>query len=143
MAPSPFVKDIRPLLSKGFSAMPLTPRERVLTAINHEEPDRVPIVLGVSNATGIKMKPYRGIKELCGISARMTTSTTGRNWAPRSSMKRPCAACTAMCVVCSTWSPKQSENETASASPTATASTPGAADRWKLLPATGFPASIH
>jgi len=49
--------------------MPLTPRERVLTTLNHEEPDRVPIVLGVSNATGIKMKTYQGIKELAGIKA--------------------------------------------------------------------------
>ena len=49
--------------------MPMTPRERVLTAINHEEPDRVPIVIGVSNATGIKMRPYRGIKALAGIQA--------------------------------------------------------------------------
>ena len=49
--------------------MPLTPRERVLTAIQHEEPDRVPVVIGVSNATGIKMKPYRGIKEIIGVDA--------------------------------------------------------------------------
>ena len=34
-------------------------RERVLTAINHEQPDRIPLVIGVNNATGIKMKPYR------------------------------------------------------------------------------------
>ena len=37
--------------------MGLTPRERVLATINHEVPDRVPIIMGVSNATGIKMKP--------------------------------------------------------------------------------------
>ena len=49
--------------------MAYSPRERVLAAINHEEPDRVPIVLGVSNATGIKMKPYRAIKKLAGIRA--------------------------------------------------------------------------
>ena len=49
--------------------MPMTSRERVLTAINHEEPDRVPLVLGVSNATGIKMEPYRGIKEILGVQA--------------------------------------------------------------------------
>ncbi|MCB9503183.1 MAG: hypothetical protein H6696_14730 [Deferribacteres bacterium] len=49
--------------------MTMTPRERVLSAINHEQPDRVPIVLGVSNATGIKMKPYRGIKKIVGIDA--------------------------------------------------------------------------
>ncbi len=49
--------------------MSLTSRERVLAAVNHEEPDRVPIVLGVSNATGIKMKPYREIKEIIGVEA--------------------------------------------------------------------------
>ncbi|MBN2501631.1 MAG: hypothetical protein JXB38_12690, partial [Anaerolineales bacterium] len=47
----------------------MTPRQRVLAAINHEEPDRVPIVLGESNATGIKMKPYQGLKTLLGIDA--------------------------------------------------------------------------
>jgi len=47
----------------------MTSRERVLAAINHEAPDRVPIVIGVSNATGIKMKPYQGIKQLAGIDA--------------------------------------------------------------------------
>ena len=49
--------------------MTMTPRERVHCAINHDEPDRVPIVIGVSNATGIKMKPYQGIKEAAGIEA--------------------------------------------------------------------------
>ncbi len=47
----------------------MTPRERVLAAINHEEPDRVPLTIGVNNATGIKMKPYRGIKRIAGIEA--------------------------------------------------------------------------
>lgn len=49
--------------------MTLTSRERVLTAINHEEPDRVPLVIGVSNATGIKMETYRGIKKIIGVQA--------------------------------------------------------------------------
>lgn len=49
--------------------MTLTSKERVLTAIHHEEPDRVPIVIGVSNATGIKMKTYRAIKAIAGIQA--------------------------------------------------------------------------
>ncbi len=49
--------------------MSMTSRERVLAAMSHEEPDRVPIVLGVSNATGIKMKPYRELKQLLGIEA--------------------------------------------------------------------------
>jgi len=49
--------------------MPLTSRERVLTTLQHEEPDRVPVVIGVSNATGIKMRPYRGIKKILGVEA--------------------------------------------------------------------------
>jgi len=49
--------------------MAMTPRERVLTTLQHEEPDRVPIVIGASNATGIKMKPYREVKKLEGIEA--------------------------------------------------------------------------
>lgn len=49
--------------------MSLTARDRVLATINHEVPDRVPLVLGVSNATGIKMKTYQGIKKLVGIEA--------------------------------------------------------------------------
>ncbi len=49
--------------------MPMTPRERVLATLAHEVPDRVPIVLGPSNATGIKMAIYRRIKALAGIEA--------------------------------------------------------------------------
>ena len=49
--------------------MPLSSRERVLSVLHHEQPDRVPIVLGVSNATGIKMKPYQGIKTIIGVDA--------------------------------------------------------------------------
>lgn len=49
--------------------MSLTSRERVLMTLNHQEPDRVPLVLGVSNATGIKMKPYQQIKKLIGVTA--------------------------------------------------------------------------
>ena len=49
--------------------MPMTSRERVLTTIYHEQADRIPLVIGVSNATGIKMKPYKGIKDIAGIHA--------------------------------------------------------------------------
>ncbi len=49
--------------------MGMTSRERVLAVLNAEVPDRVPIIMGVSNATGIKMKTYRGIKDLEGIQA--------------------------------------------------------------------------
>jgi uroporphyrinogen decarboxylase len=49
--------------------MAMTSRERVRSALNHEIPDRVPIIIGVSNATGIKMKPYQRVKKLVGIDA--------------------------------------------------------------------------
>jgi len=45
----------------------MTPRERVLAAIHHEEPDRVPIVIGASNATGMKVTPYRGLLRELGL----------------------------------------------------------------------------
>ncbi len=47
--------------------MTMSGRDRVLAAINHEEPDRVPIVIGASNATGMKLAPYLGIKRLLGL----------------------------------------------------------------------------
>jgi len=49
--------------------MTMTSRERVLAVLNHGVPDRVPIVLGPSNATGVKMGTYRRIKELIGVQA--------------------------------------------------------------------------
>ena len=49
--------------------MPMTPRERVLTTLNHEEPDRVPLMIGVSNATGIKMTPYQEMKQILKVLA--------------------------------------------------------------------------
>lgn len=44
-------------------------RERVLASLNHEEPDRMPIVIGANNTTGIKMDTYKGIKELIDVEA--------------------------------------------------------------------------
>jgi uroporphyrinogen decarboxylase len=49
--------------------MSMTSRERVRAVLDHKIPDRVPIILGVSNATGIKMKPYQGVKHLLGIQS--------------------------------------------------------------------------
>ena len=49
--------------------MPMTPRERVQATLAHDVPDRVPIVLGPTNATGIKMGTYRRIKTLIGVDA--------------------------------------------------------------------------
>lgn len=47
--------------------MPLTPRERVLTALHHEEPDRVPILIGTSNTTTLKMGAYQRLTKWLGI----------------------------------------------------------------------------
>ncbi len=44
-------------------------KERVQAALAFEEGDRVPVVLGITNATGIKMKPYRALKGLLSVDA--------------------------------------------------------------------------
>ena len=49
--------------------MGMTSRERVQAVLERKIPDRVPIIVGVSNATGIKMTPYRGVKKSADISA--------------------------------------------------------------------------
>lgn len=49
--------------------MTMTSRERVLAAIHHQQPDRVPIILGTSNTTGIKGKAYENLKKYLGIEA--------------------------------------------------------------------------
>jgi len=38
-------------------------------AINHEQPDRVPIVLGSSNTTGMKMPVYQRLKKAIGVES--------------------------------------------------------------------------
>ena len=49
--------------------MSMTSRERVQAVLKGEIPDRVPIIIGVSNATGIKMGTYQGIKALIGVDS--------------------------------------------------------------------------
>ena len=49
--------------------MKMTSRERVQSVLHYDVPDRVPIIIGVSNATGIKIRPYRGIKKIMGIES--------------------------------------------------------------------------
>jgi uroporphyrinogen decarboxylase len=43
-------------------------RERILTALRHQEPDRVPIDLGAMRSTGITALAYRRLKEHLGIT---------------------------------------------------------------------------
>jgi len=45
----------------------LNARERVLTALNHKEPDRVPFDLGGTNVTGIQAKAYRRLRQYLGL----------------------------------------------------------------------------
>jgi uroporphyrinogen decarboxylase len=47
---------------------PMTSRERVLKAINHEEPDRLPIDLGGMASTGIMAIAYARLKQHLGIA---------------------------------------------------------------------------
>jgi uroporphyrinogen decarboxylase len=47
----------------------MTPRERVQATLNFQQPDRVPVIIGVSNATGIKMETFRKIKKQLDINS--------------------------------------------------------------------------
>jgi len=44
-------------------------RERVITSINHKEPDRVPIDLGSFPVTGISAIAYSNLKKYLGINS--------------------------------------------------------------------------
>jgi uroporphyrinogen decarboxylase len=50
----------------------MTSRERVLAAIDHREPDRVPIDLGAMRSTGITAVAYARLKEHLGITSGRT-----------------------------------------------------------------------
>jgi uroporphyrinogen decarboxylase len=47
----------------------MTPRERLLAALNHEEPDRVPLFLGASGSTSMLAPLYEKIKAHFGIDS--------------------------------------------------------------------------
>ena len=47
----------------------MTSRERVLTALNHQEPDRVPIDIGGGSSTSIIVEGYESLKQHSGISS--------------------------------------------------------------------------
>jgi len=47
----------------------MTSRERVLAAINHQQPDRVPLDLGSSGTTGIMVTTYAKLRRELGINA--------------------------------------------------------------------------
>ena len=41
----------------------MTPRERILAALNHEEPDRVPLDIGGGSSTSILVEGYEKLKQ--------------------------------------------------------------------------------
>lgn len=45
----------------------MTPRERLITALRHNEPDRVPFDLGATSVTGIHRIAYCGLREFLGL----------------------------------------------------------------------------
>ena len=47
----------------------MTPRERVWAAVNHQEPDRVPLDIGGGSSTGIVVEGYEKLKEHLGVSS--------------------------------------------------------------------------
>jgi uroporphyrinogen decarboxylase len=47
----------------------MLPRERVLAALNHEEPDRIPIDLGSTKVSGICLEAYAGLLDAMGLTA--------------------------------------------------------------------------
>jgi uroporphyrinogen decarboxylase len=51
----------------GAARSPMTSRERVLCALNHEEPDRVPIFSGTSGATTMHTAAYDRLKARLGL----------------------------------------------------------------------------
>ncbi len=46
----------------------MTPRERVLASIRHQEPDRVPVDLGATPSSGISTIAYYNLKQYLGIT---------------------------------------------------------------------------
>ena len=54
-------------LDPGASLMAYTSYQRVLAALEHKEPDRVPIDLGGTAVTGINIHALRRLKDLLGI----------------------------------------------------------------------------
>lgn len=50
----------------------MTSRERILSAINHQEPDKVPVDLGATPSSGISAIAYNNLKKQIGIDSEPT-----------------------------------------------------------------------
>src|SRR5574341_688446 len=49
--------------------LPMNSRERVLTALNHQVPDRLPFDLGGTGATGIHITAYKNLRQYLGLAS--------------------------------------------------------------------------
>jgi uroporphyrinogen decarboxylase len=54
-------------------ATKMTHRQRVVAALNHQEPDRVPVDLSQAAGDGINIIAYQNVRKLLGMDARMAT----------------------------------------------------------------------
>ena len=50
----------------------MTSRERVLTAVDHQEPNRLPVDLGAMRSTGIQAIAYNRLKAHLGLAGGHT-----------------------------------------------------------------------
>jgi len=50
----------------------MTSRERILTSVNHKQPDRVPLDLGATPSSGISAIAYNNLKKHLGIDSKET-----------------------------------------------------------------------
>jgi uroporphyrinogen decarboxylase len=50
-------------------------RERVITTLNHQEPDRIPFDLGGTTVTGIHIHAYQKLRDLLGLPKRESSIT--------------------------------------------------------------------
>jgi len=46
----------------------MTPKERLLKALSHQEPDRMPVDLRTTNVTTITLDTYKRLREYLGIN---------------------------------------------------------------------------
>ena len=60
--------------------MTWTHRERLLAALNHEEPDRVPIDLGGAEFTSVTFGAYEKLKKYLGVNVATEPMSIIQNW---------------------------------------------------------------
>ena len=71
--------------------MSLTSRDRVLQALNHEEPDRVPLFVGTSGATSVLGPGYGRLRTYLGIQGgppRWLSKSMQYTWMDEEVMQR-------------------------------------------------------